>query len=647
VSALAVALLAGCGPADEAGDRPTADPDQSESPLSDAGALLAGAPGNDALPEDGKFDAVYPAQFDLAATQSPVRSQGSRGVCSIFATVALMEHLYLLGGKVPSPDFSEQFLQWSVKNEVGAFTDTEGSSGEDNLEAIHRFGIVAEPDHPYETLPWDATRDPECTGDTRPTRCYTNGDPPDGAKQARRWKLPPSRYVNSRERSIKAYLTENRAGVVAGMTFFYQSWNHRRSQLPVNSDSFSEGYVLSPNAEDRTRSLEKRAGHAILILGWDDDLEVTTVDKDGKPVTGPDGKPVVERGFFLFKNSWGTAGFGIRNRFGAGYGWLSMRYVEEHASVVGSKAPTVELAETCDDGRDNDDNGAADCADAACAAVPACAAERRFRNDTPIDVPDGARDGVDSTLEVGTPGVIEALRVDVDIAHPYRGDLAVTLISPTGTKVLLHDRKGGSEDDLVQTYTPAELHGESLAGTWTLRVADVARGDTGRLRSWSLAARIGDAAPSEVCGDGRDNDANGQTDCDDAACAAQAACQAATPSIVVSSDEHLAIPDGDPSRPAESLVEVTEAGTITSLAVVVDVTHPSRGDLVVKLYSDDGGVVTLHDREGGEADDLTTRFTTSAFDGRPAAGIWMLQVADHARLDTGTLNGWRLEIDVR
>jgi hypothetical protein len=38
----------------------------------------------------------------------------------------------------------------------------------------------------------------------------------------------------------------------------------------------------------------------------------------------------MEKGFWLFKNSWGTASFGVENPYGAGYGWLSYRYVDEY-----------------------------------------------------------------------------------------------------------------------------------------------------------------------------------------------------------------------------------------------------------------------------------------------------------------------------
>src|SRR5688500_4637400 len=43
-----------------------------------------GAPDNDSLPDDGKADEILPAKFEVG-DQSPVKSQGSRGVCSIFS----------------------------------------------------------------------------------------------------------------------------------------------------------------------------------------------------------------------------------------------------------------------------------------------------------------------------------------------------------------------------------------------------------------------------------------------------------------------------------------------------------------------------------------------------------------------------------
>ena len=625
----------------------TADPNDSEAPLSDEAALFDGAPTNEELPEDGKFDATYPATFDLIATQSPVKSQGSRGVCSIFATVALMEHLYIKEGTIAVPDFSEQFLQWSVKKEVGAFLNTEGSSARDNLAAISRFGIVDEPTWPYQSSPWSASNDARCTGEeeTRPVECFTNGNPPESALAATRFKLPAGRYVNSGTRSIKAFITENQGAVIAGMTFFYQSWNHRAGTLPVNSTYWSEGYVTYPNEKDKEESLKKRAGHAIVLLGWDDNLEVPMRDGDGNIIKDANGNPQMEKGFFLFKNSWGTSGFGIRNKFGAGYGWLSYKYVQEYASVYGSGTPKLDLKETCDDGRDNDYDNQVDCDDSDCADHSACrAAGLIFSNATQTTIPDNNAAGINSLITVDQPGTIGTLNVTVDITHPYTGDLTVALVGPDGTTVTLHNRAGGSADDIKKTFVPTEFAGKSITGDWTLRVSDGAASDAGRLNSWKLEFVLTGEVPAEDCTDELDNDGNGAIDCADAACAADPVCETAQ-NVDLSNTTPVSIPD-DNLTGATSTINVPTTGTVAGITVDVNITHPFRPDLIVKLRAPNGTETTLFDNDQEYEENLVRAFNVTALNGQAVAGNWSLIVIDRAARDTGTLNSWRLQITV-
>src|SRR3546814_18885711 len=75
--------------------------------------------------------------------------------------------------------------------------------------------------------------------------------------------------------------------------------------------------------------------------------------------------------------------------------------------------------------------------------------------------------------------------VDVDITHSYIGDLRVDLVAPDGSVYKLHNRSGGSSNDIDKTYT-VDLSGESLNGTWNLRVKDSGRGDTRPRNSWSV-----------------------------------------------------------------------------------------------------------------------------------------------------------------
>lgn len=459
-----VLSLSACDPSNDSSD--------GDAPLSDYDALFEGVPGNDALPFELKADGPAPLlHTDLLAFQSPVRSQGKRGVCSIFSTVALMEHLYIVAGD-PDPDFSEQYLQWSAKFEVGSFPNTSGSNAFYNLQAINRFGIPAEQAWPYEIEEWNELDDPACDpdADDRPTRCYTNGEPPESARNGEKFHLPAGRWINSRRESIMDHIRATGTGVVVGMDFFYQSWNHRKSDLPRNLDYWDQGIVLYPNETDIEVSHEKRAGHSILIVGWDSELEIPIVDADGELIEGPDGELVTEQGFFIFKNSWGTSGFGIENPHGAGYGFLSMKYVEEwgNARVAG----TPDIVVPGDDDDDDDDAGEGE----------------TFSSTDVIEIPDNDDGGASSTIDVDLDGDVTSLSVAVDIRHSWRGDLLVTL-EKDGVSETLHNREGGGQADLLATFDLDAFEGVAKSGTWTLHVEDTAAADTGRIEGWTLTLR--------------------------------------------------------------------------------------------------------------------------------------------------------------
>jgi len=75
--------------------------------------------------------------------------------------------------------------------------------------------------------------------------------------------------------------------------------------------------------------------------------------------------------------------------------------------------------------------------------------------------------------------------VAVNIVHTYKGDLKVDLVAPDGSVYVLHNRAGGSADNIVQTFN-VNLSTEALNGTWNLRVNDNANADTGYINSWSI-----------------------------------------------------------------------------------------------------------------------------------------------------------------
>lgn len=457
------------------------------APLESLDTLVAEAPGNGNLPEEGKADATYPAKFtDLVAYQSPVRNQGGRGVCSIFSTVALMEHLYILEGSRPTPDFSEQYLQWSAKFQANSFRNTSGSNPNDNLRAVSTWGIVDESDWPYESFTWGTTQHEECTGEEekRPTFCWTNGEPPQAAVEAQKWKLPSGRWVSTRARDLKAHMTNRRTAAVISGTFFYQAWNHRASTLPTNNEYWRKGYVLYPNDEDRQKSLEKRVGHSVLVVGWDDTLEVPRVDGKGEVMRDAQGNVITEKGFFIFKNSWGTGSFGTEHPSGTGYGYISQRYVQEFMAGYISDVPVIAPEPVC--------GQTLACTDARCANDPACPAQPAqgqssyAESDPNAAIPDNSATGLTDVIEMRESGRVGDVTVSLFIEHPFVGDLRVELIHPDGTVHTLLTADGRAGRDIVQDFVVRAFAGKPAQGAWKLVVRDAAQLDSGTLVSWGL-----------------------------------------------------------------------------------------------------------------------------------------------------------------
>ncbi len=107
-----------------------------------------------------------------------------------------------------------------------------------------------------------------------------------------------------------------------------------------------------------------------------------------------------------------------------------------------------------------------------------------FENTTDYTISDNST--IESPLAVtGSGNAPSALKVAVTIYHTYKGDLKVDLVAPDGSVYVLHNRTGGSADNIIQTYT-VNASSELRAGTWKLRVNDNANGDTGYLDKWSL-----------------------------------------------------------------------------------------------------------------------------------------------------------------
>jgi len=113
-----------------------------------------------------------------------------------------------------------------------------------------------------------------------------------------------------------------------------------------------------------------------------------------------------------------------------------------------------------------------------------------------LPIPDNKAAGISDSLNISRLGNVTELEVWVDITHTWIGDLKVTLTSPSGTSVVLHDRSGGRQDNLIRLFDIETLPSISKfidskgAGQWTLSVSDNEGRDTGKLNAWGLRMKL-------------------------------------------------------------------------------------------------------------------------------------------------------------
>ncbi len=105
------------------------------------------------------------------------------------------------------------------------------------------------------------------------------------------------------------------------------------------------------------------------------------------------------------------------------------------------------------------------------------------------------------SLHVQEDAQIADVFVEVDILHSYIGDLVISLETPAiSSPVILQQRKGGSRDNLQQTYRStshealAKLRDKSCLGQWVLKVKDEARRDIGSIEGFKLTISFSSSA---------------------------------------------------------------------------------------------------------------------------------------------------------
>jgi len=118
-----------------------------------------------------------------------------------------------------------------------------------------------------------------------------------------------------------------------------------------------------------------------------------------------------------------------------------------------------------------------------------------------------------------------------------------------------------------------------------------------------------------------------------------------------STDTPIVIPTSPTG--VSSTITVPTTGTVRSVKVTVDITHPDIGELEVRLYSPNATMVTLHDHSDSGTVDLNFTYpddrvpasgSMDDFIDEDPDGVWTLQVIDNTGGNDGTLSSWSVTI---
>jgi subtilisin-like proprotein convertase family protein len=106
----------------------------------------------------------------------------------------------------------------------------------------------------------------------------------------------------------------------------------------------------------------------------------------------------------------------------------------------------------------------------------------------PLAIPDNNTTGITRSFDFSSSNLrIEHVTVRMSATHTYRGDLVVTLTSPTGMTSRLAEKRSDSNDNYSNwTFSSVRHWGESSAGVWTLKITDAASGDAGTLTAATI-----------------------------------------------------------------------------------------------------------------------------------------------------------------
>lgn len=222
-------------------------------------------------------NAALPRRVDHRKDCSAIEDQGQLGSCTANACIGMVEYMERRAGG-QHIDGSRLFLYKATRKLLGWTGDT-GAFLRTTMKALVHFGIPPEEVWPYEVSTYDQEPDPFMYAYAANTKAisYLRLDPPDHT---------PAEIL----KDVKAVVSHGYA-VMFGFSVY--------SSLKTDPD------IPFPTSKDRLEG-----GHAVLIVGYDDDHPC---------INGLRGS--TKKGALLIRNSWG------QDWGDDGYGWLPYDYI--------------------------------------------------------------------------------------------------------------------------------------------------------------------------------------------------------------------------------------------------------------------------------------------------------------------------------